>query len=277
MASTQIRKFNTKGPVTPAGPKLHYRNAKQAHSSFVLPPNEDEVELQSEKSSSLASLTKVTPHPAVTVPSSAKVGQAIAHSSSIARPTKSSMSARGVSTATTTKRVKSKLGDLPSSMRQPFLDRFVPLVRQYMGTIKPWKKVELDEFRKLYEKAFGRDTVDEHGALTEGDDCWRLIHYRIDDWHTRFASTALTSLQEVLEDPDNADVFSSPDAIAERLDYLPPDKIKEAPLVRHLLPFRANAPSPPPSASLALRVPPTTCSPPPRIRLAVSDLMQGSR
>ncbi|CDO72714.1 hypothetical protein BN946_scf184985.g134 [Trametes cinnabarina] len=133
------------------------------------------------------------------------------------------------STATPGKRGKSKMADLSNALRPIFIDRFVPLVRQYLGTITPWQKLDIDETQKLYKKAFGAEIVSQYGLLEEGDHCWRLIRYRIDDWHTKFVSTALTSFQEVLEDPDHAELFSSAEIVAQYAIYLLGDAGKNAP------------------------------------------------
>ncbi|KAI0669169.1 hypothetical protein C8Q78DRAFT_992816 [Trametes maxima] len=106
---------------------------------------------------------------------------------------------------------KSKITDLPPILRPLFNDRFVPLVRQYMGVIDPWQEVTLIELQNLHRKAFGADLSAQH-PLEQDDHCWKLIHYRMDDWHSKFAATAIETFQElVAPEPSAAGSDSSPD------------------------------------------------------------------
>ncbi|CDO74227.1 hypothetical protein BN946_scf184721.g6 [Trametes cinnabarina] len=102
-------------------------------------------------------------------------------------------------TATSGKAPKSKLSDLAPVLREPFNKRFVPLVRQYLGTLRPWQSVSIHELQQLHRKAFG-DELSRQSPLEERDHCFRLIHYRMDDWHSKFASTATLSFEEVIKD-----------------------------------------------------------------------------
>ncbi|CDO78172.1 hypothetical protein BN946_scf184918.g3 [Trametes cinnabarina] len=100
------------------------------------------------------------------------------------------------STATGSK-VKSHMSDLASVLRVPFNTRFVPLVRQYLGVLMPWEEISLAELQKLHRKAFGNELAREY-PLQERDHCYKLIGYRINDWRSKFASTAVATFEEII-------------------------------------------------------------------------------
>ncbi|KAI0644718.1 hypothetical protein C8Q79DRAFT_973320 [Trametes meyenii] len=80
-----------------------------------------------------------------------------------------------------------------------------------MGVIDLWQEVTLIELQNLHRKAFGADLSMQH-PLEQDDHCWKLIHYRMDDWHSKFAATAIETFQElVAPEPSAAGSDSSPD------------------------------------------------------------------
>ncbi|KAI0644946.1 hypothetical protein C8Q79DRAFT_1111723 [Trametes meyenii] len=127
------------------------------------------------------------------------------------------------------KRSKAKISDLPHVMREGFNARFVPLVRQYMGTLTPWQGIKLSELKMLHRKAFGEELSAQH-PLEEGDNCFRLIHYRIDDWHSALGSTARATFEDILQYPANVAAHGNdPEKIAACAAQLLGDKKKNAP------------------------------------------------
>ncbi|KAJ2996536.1 hypothetical protein NUW54_g7227 [Trametes sanguinea] len=148
-------------------------------------------------------------------------------------------------TATSGKALKSKISDLAPALREPFNRRFVPLVRQFLGTRKPWQDATLVELQQLHRKAFGQELSDQY-PLEERDHCFKLIHYRMDDWHSKFGSTAIATFEEIIkalrsgddvasdgftsqleEEHDNP--FSSPQGIGMYANWLLGDARKAAP------------------------------------------------
>ena len=70
---------------------------------------------------------------------------------------------------------KAKLEDLPPVLRKLFTERFVPIIRQYLGTQPPWAELALSELQTLHRRAFGA-LADEH-PLLEGDKCFKLVSH----------------------------------------------------------------------------------------------------
>lgn len=122
---------------------------------------------------------------------------------------------------------KSKMSDLPRALHDPFRTRFVPLVRQHLGTATPWKPMALQELQDVYCKAFGAELASQY-PLNEGDHCFKLVSvtsssncpcptdlivpftmqitYRMNDWHGAFASTAVATFKEIIENAGSTDL-----------------------------------------------------------------------
>ncbi|CDO77040.1 hypothetical protein BN946_scf184403.g15 [Trametes cinnabarina] len=149
---------------------------------------------------------------------------------------------QGTATTGNGKTPKSKVSDLPAVLRKPFNTRFVPLVRQYLGVQPPWVEITLGELRQLHRKAFGEQLSQQH-PLNDQDHCFKLIHYRMNDWHTKLWQTAVATFQEIIEDARNASLegdgeeavplaesaFSTPDQVGIYAEWLLGDAKKKAP------------------------------------------------
>lgn len=69
---------------------------------------------------------------------------------------------------------KPQLSDLPQALQKPFNDRFIPLVRQYLGLQQLWSKVPLSNLEAIYQQAFGEELAHQY-PLVEKDIVSRLV------------------------------------------------------------------------------------------------------
>ncbi|CDO72720.1 hypothetical protein BN946_scf184990.g3 [Trametes cinnabarina] len=148
-------------------------------------------------STSVASSSRtVTSAATVTAASLVKV-------TTMASSSKSRTQRKDHSSTATGKTPKSRMSDIASILHVPFNTRFVPLVRQHLGLLIPWQELTLAELQQLHRKAFGSELSKQY-PLEEDDHCWKLIHYRINDWHSAFWMTAVTTFEEIIKEHNAA-------------------------------------------------------------------------
>ncbi|KAI0739151.1 hypothetical protein C8Q80DRAFT_1204494 [Daedaleopsis nitida] len=108
---------------------------------------------------------------------------------------------------------------IPQSMQALFTERFVPLTRQFAGTLDPWQEVTLNELKTLYLQAFGN--LAQVHPLQEGDKCHKLIQQKLNDWRAKFATTGGETFKEIIaSDPNLVEWFTDPDNVGAYATYL---------------------------------------------------------
>ncbi|KAI0692031.1 hypothetical protein C8T65DRAFT_699648 [Cerioporus squamosus] len=184
---------------------LHYREC--ACSEVLEQPSNDRV---------VAPLTKILP-PVAPVASKKPTASGALDSTtqSVAGKDRKRKNAGGKTKAAT-------ISDIPSILQKPFTKRFIPLARQFVGTLDPWQEVQFSEYEVIYRVAFG-DALAAQYPLVEHDKCHKLIQTKVSDWRAKFMASSIEAFKETTTDnpdPELAELFANVENIAEYAKYL---------------------------------------------------------
>ncbi|CDO70544.1 hypothetical protein BN946_scf184573.g12 [Trametes cinnabarina] len=165
-------------------------------------------------------MARVPQHPLTKVTRPDLASQAKASGVTDVKPTaaKQKRQRRVVGADGSTTKSRPTISALPAAMQQIFATHFIPLARQFAGTLDPWTDIKFSEYKSIHRRAFG-DLAKAY-PLEEDDVCHKLIHNKISDWRAKFALTAVETWKEMISDPELAEVLTGPEYIGQYAVFL---------------------------------------------------------
>ncbi|CDO75912.1 hypothetical protein BN946_scf184873.g1 [Trametes cinnabarina] len=120
-------------------------------------------------------MARVPQHPLTKVTRPDLASQAKASGVTDVKPTaaKQKRQRRVVGADGSTTKSRPTISALPAAMQQIFATHFIPLARQFAGTLDPWTDIKFSEYKSIHRRAFG-DLAKAY-PLEEDDVCHKLV------------------------------------------------------------------------------------------------------